>query len=115
MNTDKHANQESKSAAFEGNQGIFSLVASAFHGGLGRWVGLVSIMTLVVSVLLLWSGYRFFTASALNDRVYWGFCLVISLITQIGFKHWIWLEMNRNSLLHEIRRLEATIDELRAR
>lgn len=118
MNIDERIKRELQSkanetdTAFEPKQGMFSLVAAAYQGGLGRWVILISIITLVVSVFLLWSGYRFFSASVLTDQVYWGFCLVVSLMAQLGLKQWIWMEMNRNSLLREIKRLEAAVDEL---
>lgn len=95
------------------SQGMFNMVVSAYQGGLGRWMILVTIVTLAVTALLFWSGYQFFTAASLSEQVHWGFCMLASLFIQVSLKQWTWMEMNRNSLLREIKRLELTVERLK--
>ena len=103
---------EDMKQTLEAPQGMFALVASAYQGGLGRWVILVTISTLIASFFLIWSAYEFFTAIPQNDKLHWGICFVIALVIQISLKQWTWMEMNRNSLIREIKRLEVSIERL---
>lgn len=96
-------------------QGLFDMVLGTFKSGLGVWVWAVNIITLIVTGLMVWSGYEFFTASQQADQVYWGICTLITLSAQIALKQWIWMEMNRGSLLREIKRVEIAVVKLNSK
>ncbi len=118
MNLDKKIKDELESEANEidailnDKQGLFDMVAGSFKNGLGAWVWVVNIVILVVTGLMLWCGYEFFTAENINDQTYWGFCTVIAVIAQIAMKQWVWMEMNRSSLMREIKRVEIEVVRL---
>lgn len=90
--------------------GMFAMVESAYRGGLGRWMWVSTVLLFIGLALLVWTGIGFFTATTIDDRVFWGVCLLLTAVFHIALKQWTWLEMNRNSLLREIKRLEATIE-----
>lgn len=121
MNIDEKIKQELEGA--EANfdsithqqEGLMNMVLGSFQGGLGRWVFVVYFVTLVVSGLMIWSGYGFFTAADLQGQLFWGICLLISLFCQVALKQWAWIEMGRSSILREIKRLEIEVSRLSAK
>ncbi len=93
-------------------QGIFDLVAISFKGGLGKWMVLVTIITMIVSGIMIWSGYKFWIADDIDERVFWGVWLVVNLTVQVGLKQWTWMEAHRCSLLREVKRVEVAVAKL---
>ncbi|MEX0902804.1 MAG: DUF6768 family protein [Pseudohongiellaceae bacterium] len=118
MNLDDCIKRELESEAKEIDQamgetkGLFELAASPFKGGLRRWMFVVSFVIAVMTVLMLWSGYRFFIAESAEERIFWGVWFIITLNGQAMLKLWTWMEINRNSVLREIKRLEIAIAKL---
>lgn len=96
-------------------QGMFELVAGAFKNGLGIWVTIVNVIIFIVTGLILWSGYEFFVGVDLDTRVFWGVCFVITVSIQVALKQWVWMEMNRGSLLRELKRLEVAVVRLNSK
>ena len=92
--------------------GLPDMVSAAWHGGLRRWIWITSIFLLPVSVVMVWCGFEFFTAETSDDRIFWGFCTVLSAMMQIGIKQWQWMEMSRSSTMREIKRLELAVAAL---
>ncbi len=93
-------------------QGMFELVLGSFNAGLGRWMILINVITLLLTILLFWTGYQFFVSTTLDDRVFWGVCVLLSGMVQIAAKQWIFLEMSRGSLIREIKRIEIEVVRL---
>ncbi|SDE20572.1 DUF6768 family protein [Kordiimonas lacus] len=91
--------------------GLPDMVAAAFKGSMRRWVWLIGGVTLLVTAVMLWCGYNFFTADAAN-QTFWGFCTLISVAAQVALKQWSWMEMNRASMMREIKRLELAVAAL---
>lgn len=63
------------------------------------------VLAIVLSVLMIYCGYRFFTALP-DQQVFWGVCLIISFNAQVATKLWIFMQTNRNILSRELRLLE---------
>lgn len=92
--------------------GLPDMVAAAFKGSLRRWVWLMGFVTLVFTGLLVWTGYEFYMATTVDDRVFWGVWFIVNLVVQSSLKKWSWMEMNRASTMREIKRLELAIVSL---
>lgn len=118
MNLDKRIKDELESEAkaidesLNDNQGIYELMMGSFKGGMGIWMWIVNVVILIVTGLMLWCGYKFFTATSTDDHTYWGFCMVITVMAQIALKQWAWTEMQRTSIMREVKRLELAIAKL---
>lgn len=93
--------------------GLFTMLGATLKGGLKRWVILINVITLLVTGFMFWSGYHFFVAQNLDDRVFWGVILIVLGMMQISLKEWLFSEMRRNSILREIKRLELAIEQLK--
>ncbi len=95
--------------------GLPDMVSAAWHGGLRRWIWVTSFFIVPLTVLLVWCAYEFFTAQNSEDQLYWGICTLLSAMPQIALKQWQWMEMNRASMMREIKRLELAVAALTKR
>ena len=96
------------------DDGLFDMLFATFRSGIRAWVIVINLVTLVVTGLLFWTGYEFFTSGGLQDQVFWGVCLLLALNAQIALKQWIWMEMNRTSVIKEVKRVELAIARLQS-
>ncbi|PCJ50275.1 MAG: hypothetical protein COA74_03370 [Gammaproteobacteria bacterium] len=118
MNLDEKIKAELESEANEidkiliDDQSLFDMVKGSFRGGMKRWMIAVNVVILPVSVVMVWTGYRFFTSDNLDGYTYWGVCLLLSAYAQIAMKQWVWMEMGRTSLMREIKRVEVEVSRL---
>jgi len=96
-------------------QGLFAMAAGAYKSGLGGWLVLINVIILLVTGLMFWSGYEFFVAETTDKSVFWGVCLVVTAMAQIAMKQWVWMEMNRSSILREVKRVEIAVARLNQR
>ncbi len=92
--------------------GMFSLVMRSYQGGMGVWMWLVTGLIFAITGLMVWTGYRFINAPVVDERVYWGVWFTMLLLLQLGLKLWTWMEVHRNSVLREIKRLEIAVRTL---
>lgn len=91
------------------------LTVSIFKGHSSKWMLLVGIIILVISALMIWTGIEFFLSRNVNDQIFWGVCLLITLICQVAMKQWWWMSTNQNALLREVKRLEIALATLAAK
>ena len=92
--------------------GLPDMVAASFKGSMRRWVGVVYVAAFAVAIPMFWSIYQFFIAISLDDRLFWGLIALTTLIMQGLLKVWIFMEMNRASMMREIKRLELAVAKL---
>ncbi|WP_448550466.1 DUF6768 family protein [Thalassotalea fusca] len=93
--------------------GIFTMLANAYKGALGRWIIIVGIFTFALTVLMFWAGYHFFfTEGSVAMKLHWGVLLLLATMVQIALKMWTFMEMNRQSTLRELKRIEFSIESL---
>ncbi|WP_444996650.1 DUF6768 family protein [Aliikangiella sp. IMCC44359] len=118
MNIDEKIKQELETEQREFDdiigekQGLWDLAFSPLKGGLRGWFIAVNIITLVVTGFMFWTGYEFFIAKQINNQIFWGVCFLMTLNAQIALKQWVWMEMNRGSLMREVKRVEVAIAKL---
>lgn len=93
--------------------GIFKMLANAFKGSLGRWMIIVGLFTFVITVIMFWAGYNFFFVQGnVAFKLHWGVGLLFTAMLQIAMKMWSFMEMNRQSVLREVKRLELSVEKL---
>ena len=92
--------------------GLFSQLFGLFRGNMMLWNIFGLVLAVLTAVLMFWSGYQFFISEGMDDRIFWGVLLLAFWTGTIGIKIWFWLEMNRNSTLREIKRLELAVAQL---
>ncbi|GAA6173245.1 hypothetical protein NBRC116592_29150 [Colwellia sp. KU-HH00111] len=92
--------------------GLFSQLFGLFRGNMMLWNIFGLVLAVLTAVLMFLSGYQFFISESIDDRIFWGVLLLAFWTGTIGIKIWFWLEMNRNSTLREIKRLELAVAQL---
>jgi cation transport ATPase len=98
--------------------GLFEMLGQAYSSKMKVWMYLVGAVALLLSALMLWSGYQFFfvvTDAGLAHKLHYGVLLLLSTMVQIALKMWSFHEMNRQSLLREIKRLQLMAERLEER
>ncbi|WP_440903747.1 DUF6768 family protein [Catenovulum sp. SX2] len=92
--------------------GIFGMINNSYRGALRIWLIIASIAGVIATALLLWCGYEFVMAELVIDKIHWGIWFIVSLFIQAMLKLWFFMEMNRNSTVREIKRLELAVERL---
>ena len=98
-------------AGFDENS-LFGMLGRVFTGNLRRWAAFGMLLTLAFVALTAWCGYGFFTATGTGDRVFWGLPALAALHAVSTLKLWFFMEMNRNSVIREVKRVEIALNRL---
>ena len=85
---------------------IFEQLLSNFQGKM-KWISLyIAFMILVFFILFIYSLVQFLNAEDLRLMMMWGAAMGGSFLTVGMLKMWQWMQMDKNTLLREIKRLE---------
>ena len=114
----KEALREEDAEIFEefgSEPSIFEMIMETFRGR-QRWlVFLMVFWTIVFLVLGVLSVIRFFRAEELRDLLMWAAASAFLLSGVSMMKVWFWMELNKNAITREIKRLELQIARLAGR
>lgn len=88
------------------------MVAETFRSR-QRWMMIMMwFWVFVTFVLAILSGIAFLKADDTRSQIMYAACFVVCSQMVGGFKLWVWMAMNRNSLKREIKRLELRVVHL---
>lgn len=88
----------------EGEEGLFKSMTGIYSGKLAWVTAVMAIVHLVVAVIAFYSGYQLFTAESADEMLYFGSIMFAGMI-----KLWTWLQMQKNSVLREVKRIEYQV------
>ncbi len=95
-----------------------SLLEQAFEllKGRNRWLNIwVMVITFSFLLLTFFCVWRFYNATEIKDLIGWSIGIGISFGTISMLKLWAWMEMEKNSTVREIKRLELQVARLSKR
>lgn len=96
-------------------ESIFDMLTANFKGKLG-WISVYAmVMTFVFFGITIFSAIMFFEATETKELLMWTGIFIFSVFTVSLLKIWQWLQMDKNSLLREMKRLELQISVLAQR
>lgn len=90
--------------------GLARMLRGGFHSGMRHIMVIAYLLALSLTVVLLVSGYHFFTVVP-AEQLFWGVILLLAFQAQVAVKIWIWLEMSRSSTVRELKRLELLVEQ----
>jgi len=94
---------------------MLEIILETFRGR-HRWLTFLGFFyTLVFMVLFVVSAIRFFRAEDTRGLLLWASASLICLICVALFKIWFWMELNKNAVTREIKRLELQVARLATR
>ena len=95
-----------------GEHSVHDMVTELF-GGRYRWLNLMSIPVMIAFVVVeIYCAWRFFHAPEVREMLLWGAGLFFAGAIIMAMKLWAWMEIQRNSLTREIKRVELQLAHL---
>ncbi|MGZ0016655.1 DUF6768 family protein [Yeosuana sp. AK3] len=96
-------------------QNVFEMVIGLFKGKNKWMMFLMNFMTLIFFGLFLFCSIKFFDTEVTQEMLKWGFGSMMFLIGISMLKLFAWLQMDKNALLRELKRLELQMLSLTGR
>lgn len=93
-------------------QNVFQMLGGLFQGK-NKWIMYVmNFMTLIFFGLFVYCVVQFFNTDITNDMITWGIGGLVFLFGMSMLKVFAWMQMDKNALLREIKRLEIQVSSL---
>ena len=90
-------------------------VQDSFRGHLG-WLNALSwLVGLALFAVGLYCGWRFLAAADTADTLRWGMGVLLSAMGLMLIKIFAWMEIEKNAVVREVKRLELQVARLAAR
>jgi len=100
---------------FDGELSIFEMLTETFRGR-HRWLNILGMFwTLIFMGLAIYSAVQFFKVEIQRDMLMWAAAFLFCMSAVSMLKIWYWMEMQKNSVTREIKRLELQIARLAGR
>jgi uncharacterized membrane protein YciS (DUF1049 family) len=97
---------------YRGEAPFHEALLDSFRGR-NRFLNVMALVaTLIVTVLMFFSGYLFFHVESVRAMIGCAAGFVTCAVATGLLKIWFWLELNKNSITREIKRLEFQIAQL---
>lgn len=96
-------------AKFESDESLPSMMIDLYQGR-RRWINAgATLMTFVIFAVLIWCGFKFFGAETTRELIGWSTGFLTLFVFTVLMKIWFWLELLRNSVTREVKRLELQV------
>lgn len=95
-----------------GEQNLIEKLGSVFKGKTGWLAIIMNLFNLVIFGLLIFCVVQFLNTEATNELIKWGTGIFACLIFMGMIKLFVWMQMDKNDILREIKRLELQIATL---
>jgi len=90
-------------------QGVFKMWFDLYKGKMGPWAKMVTFFQLLFSLLAFWLGFKFFSIEGVEPIMRYGGGLLIAILFVQMLKLWHWMQMDKNAILREMKRLEYQV------
>jgi len=88
---------------------VFESWFGVYKGKQGWIAAVQSIIIIVAVVVAVYCGYRFFTVESTTELMRYGAGMFIGIIFTAFLKLWLWMQMVKNSIVHEMKRVEFQV------
>ncbi len=93
-------------------QNVFEMLGGLFQGK-NKWIMiLMNFVMLIVFGLLIYSVVQFFNTEVTNELIRWSLAIITFLLIISMLKMFLWMQMDKNSIKREIKRMELQISTL---
>jgi hypothetical protein len=100
---------------FGADQALYNQIFQAFQGKLG-WINAVGWLGgLLFFAAFVYCAWQFTTVSETRDLLMWGGGAALAFIALAMVKLWFWMELQKNAIVREVKRLELQVARLGAR
>ena len=100
---------------FGDEPGLPAMVAESFRSK-NRWlVWVVWVSIFIFTAIAGWAAYRFFTAETIDAKLEWGLIVALAMLSVVMLEQWYWMELQKNTVVREVKRVELQIARLAGR
>jgi len=96
-------------------QNILGMLGGLFSGKNAWLIIIMNIMILISLALFVYCIIQFFKTEVTNDLIKWGIGGFVCLMMVSMLKMFAWMQMDKNALLRELKRLELQVSSLSGR
>ena len=96
-------------------QNVLQMLGGVYRGKNSWLMVLTNIVQLVFFALFIYCAIQFFKVEETNDLIKWGIGGIVTLFAQSMLKLFTWMQMDKNAILREIKRLEIQVSSLAAK
>ena len=93
-------------------QNFIQQLGGMFQGKMKWLIVLMTVCQLILFGFAVYFGYKFFNSNEMIDVVSNAFYVLFLFLAMGWIKFYQWMEMNKNSLLREVKRLELQVSLL---
>ncbi len=93
-------------------QNVFEMIAGLFRGKNKWMMYLMNFMTLIFFGMFVYCIIQFFNTEIINEMLTWGLGGLVFLFGVSMLKIFAWMQMDKNAILREMKRLEIQISSL---
>ncbi len=95
-----------------GEQNVLEKFGGIFRGKMGWLAIIMNIMNLIFFGLLVYCLIQFLDTDVTSELIKWGVALFICLVFMGMLKLYMWMQMDKNDILRELKRLELQISAM---
>jgi len=96
-------------------QNVLQMLGGLLQGK-NKWIIiLMNIVQVAFFVLFIYCAIKFFVVEETNDLIRWGIFGSVALFAQSMLKLFTWMQMDKNAIIREIKRLELQVSSLAAK
>ena len=93
-------------------QNVFQMLGGVFQGK-NKWIMvLLNFVMLIVFGFLVYSVIQIFKTDITNELIMWSLAIITLLLMVSMLKMFVWMQMDKNSIKREIKRMELQISTL---
>jgi len=105
---------EDEALSLPEDESLVEMLIGVFRGRMA-WLNIYAMaLTLVFFALALWCAVRFFQTADVKAAMGWGVGFLTCVLFVAMLKMWFWMEMQKNSVLRQIKLLELRMARLAA-
>ena len=96
-------------------QNLLQMIKGLFQGKLGWIIILMNIVTVLVFGVFVYCAIQFFNTDITNELILWAVLGVFCMLMVSMLKMFVWMQMDKNALMRELKRLELQVSSLSGR
>jgi uncharacterized membrane protein YciS (DUF1049 family) len=102
-------NDQKNDQSSEESATVLHMIGRSFKGTFRYTFVFVVTFQLIVAALAVYCGYQMLTLTGLDDKLEWLAGLILSTLTFAILRLWFFMELNRLSVLRELKRVELQL------
>lgn len=90
-------------------QNLLGKIGEVYKGKLGWLAAIMNVVHLLMFMAFIYCIYQFFNTDITNELIKWASAGFLSMIAMGMLKLFVWMQMDKNDILRELKRLELQI------